>query len=80
MTVEPAVLIAAIAALGGLLVVIVRLFLTGAILPRSAVPREDYDSVVVINASYAGKFGEQTEAIRVLSAAVAGLVSRPVRR
>ena len=70
MTLDPAVVIAAISALGALLILMFRLFLTGAIHPRNMVPREDYEAQVAITASYAAKFGEQTEVVKASSTTV----------
>ncbi len=56
--------------MGGLLLFIVRAFATGSILPRSTVPREDYDAQVSLVMLYADRFGEQTEAVRALTGAV----------
>lgn len=70
MTIEPAVLIGAISALGGLLFVIMRLFLTGAILPRNAVTREDYEAVRDINASLVAAIPALTEAVNKALATV----------
>lgn len=46
------------------------LFYTGRILPRNAVPREDYDALRAVNAAYADKFGALLDGVRVLSAAI----------
>lgn len=46
------------------------LFYTGRILPRNTVPREDYEALKAVNASYADKFGALLEGVKVLSAAV----------
>lgn len=70
MTIDPAVVIGAIAAMGGLLLFIVRAFTSGSIHPRSTVPREDYDACVAVVKSYADQFGEQTAAVRALTRAV----------
>lgn len=81
MTIDPAVLIAAIAALAGLLIGVFRLFLTGALMSRTVVPREDYEKVLTINAGYADQFGQQSDAVKVLSAIVDKKLvpRRPVR-
>lgn len=79
-TIDPAVLIAAIAALGGLLIGVFRLFLTGALMPRSVVPREDYEALRQINASYAERFGQVIDAVKGLSAAVDRVAKQAVRR
>ena len=60
----------------GLAFLMLGLFYTGRILPRNTVPREDLVALLAINASYADKFGQQTEAILVLGAAVAKLASK----
>ncbi|MDP9143883.1 MAG: hypothetical protein M3N43_04160 [Actinomycetota bacterium] len=76
MTIDPAIVIGAIGAMGALLLFIVRAFATGAILPRSTVPREDYDACVAVVKSYADRFGEQTEAVRALTGSVEKLATR----
>lgn len=68
MTFDPAVVAAAMAAMGGLLILVVRLFITGTIMSRNVVPREDYDNMVKIHADYVSMFGASVEAIRDLSA------------
>jgi hypothetical protein len=57
-----------------LALVMLSLFYSGRILPRNTVPREDYEALRQINASYAEKFGQQTDALKALSAAVDKLV------
>lgn len=42
-------------------------FMSGRILPRNTVPREDYDGLLAVNANYSVIFGQQTEAIGVLT-------------
>lgn len=64
---DQAVLITAIGALAGLLILVFRLFLNGTLLSRTTVPREDYDRQVAIVADYAVKFGEQTKAVQSLT-------------
>lgn len=59
-----------------LAILVLSLFYTGRILPRNTVPREDYEALREINASYADKFGQQTEAVKVLSAAITKLASK----
>ena len=56
------------------------LFYTGRILPRNTVPREDYEALRAINATYATRFGEQTDALKVLSATVDRLVRKQANR
>ena len=80
MTIDPAVLIAAIAALAGLLIGVFRLFLTGAFMSRSVVPREDYEALRQINASYAERFGQVIDAVKGLSAVVDRLAAKQARR
>lgn len=63
MTIDPAVLIGAIGALGGLLVFIVRLFLTGALLARNVVTREDYDALKAVNATLVASIPALTDAV-----------------
>jgi hypothetical protein len=50
--------------------IMLALFYTGKILPRNTVPREDYDELVGINASYIEKFGLLIDAVKALSASV----------
>ena len=67
MTLDPLAVVGAIAAMGTLLLFIVRAFLTGAIMPRSVVPREDYEALQAVNASYAAGFATLTEAVNRLA-------------
>lgn len=53
-----------------LALLILSLFYTGRILPRSTVPREDYEALRDVNASYAQKFGEAIEAIKLLGRSI----------
>lgn len=53
MTIEPAVLIGAIATLAGFVGFIFRLFLTGAVLPNNAVRREDFVALQTAHTSLA---------------------------
>ena len=53
-----------------LALVMLGLFYSGKILPRNTVPREDYDELAAIVASYATKFDALLEGVKVLSAAV----------
>lgn len=74
--------IAAFSALGALLLYAVRAVLTGRLLPRDAVPREDYDRQVAIGEAYAAKMTEGTEAVKALAITVerlAGKVDRLAR-
>lgn len=73
MTIDPAILIALITALGGLLLFTVRLFLTGAVLPRNAVPREDYDAQKAINKTLVEAIPPLTDAVKQLVATVESL-------
>lgn len=75
MTIDPAVLVAFIGTILGLLGVVIRQFMAGNLLSRTVVPREDYDRVVAINEGYAARFGEQTEAVKTLAVAVDRLAS-----
>ena len=52
------------------------LFYTGRILPRNTVPREDYEALRAINATYATRFGEQTDVVKALGATVERLAAR----
>lgn len=69
-TLDPLAIIAAITAMGALLIAIVRLFATGAILPRSAVPREDYEALRAINATYPEAIKSLVESVTKLAASV----------
>jgi hypothetical protein len=73
--IDQAVLIAAIGTLGGLLLLVVRLFLTGKLYSSETVPRHDYDRQIAIVESYAQKFGEQTDAIRTMAATQEKLIN-----
>lgn len=46
---------------------VLALFYTGRILPRNAVPREDYDAIVKIHAAYVEQFAKSVKAIRELT-------------
>ena len=70
MQIEPAVLIAFIGSILGLMGLFIRAIMAGDLHPRSVVPREDYEKRGAIADSYAEKFGEQTDAIRALTAVV----------
>lgn len=52
------------------------MFYTGRILPRNTVPREDYEALRQINATYAERFAQQTDAVRLLSAAITKLAAK----
>lgn len=67
MTLDPLAIVGAIGAMGTLLLVIFRAFATGAIMPRSVVPREDYEALLALNASYASGFATLTEAVKGLT-------------
>jgi hypothetical protein len=69
MTISPELLLGPYAALA-LALLVLTLFYAGRILSRSTVPREDYDRVLAINATYAEKFSEQTDAVQRLAAAL----------
>lgn len=57
------------------------LFWKGRILnPKATMPREDYDAVVAINASYVAKFGEMVTGMKRLGDTVARLASAMTRR
>jgi hypothetical protein len=69
--VDPVIVTAAIAlltAMGGLLLVMYRAFMSGELHPKNTVPRETFDKVVAINETYATRFEEQTKAIAELAA------------
>lgn len=70
MTLDPLAVIGAIAAMGTLLLFIVRAFATGAIMPRSVVPREDYEAMQAVVASYAPAVAALTEAVKGQSESV----------
>lgn len=79
MTIDPVIVAAAIAllsAMGGLLLYFLRGLGSGSLLPRTSVPREDYEAQVAMVKSYADRFGEQTEAVKTLTRAVEKLASR----
>lgn len=48
----------------------------GVILSRNVVPKDQYERVVASNEAYAGKFGEQTDAMKVLASGQAVLAER----
>lgn len=79
MQIDPIIVAAAIAlmsAMGALILHFLRGLGSGSLLPRSSVPREDYDAQIAIVKSYADRFGEQTEAVKALTKAVEALAGR----
>lgn len=62
----PETLLGPLAALA-LALLFLGLFYTGRILPRNTVPREDYEALQAVHASYVEKWGQSVEAIRDLS-------------
>jgi hypothetical protein len=63
----PETLLGPLAALG-LALVMLGLFYTGRILPRNTVPREDFEALQAIHASYVENFRLGTEAVKDLAA------------
>jgi hypothetical protein len=74
-TIEPPILIAFIGAILSLIGLMVRAFMSGSVMSRNVVPREDYERQVAIVESYAVKFGEQTDAVKTLTTTVAKLAT-----
>jgi hypothetical protein len=73
MVVDPVIVTAAIALIGGmagLLLVMYRAFMSGELHPKTTVPRDSFDKLVAINETYATRFEEQTKAITELTAAL----------
>lgn len=67
MTLDPVIITAALALIGGmgtLLVAMYRAFMSGDLHPAKTVPRASFERLVTINESYAAKFDEQTRAVR----------------
>lgn len=75
MTIDPLVVVGFIAAMVSLVGAIIRMFMTGAIHPRSTVPREDFDALVAINASYAVGMAARTEAVKGMAEAMKGMAT-----
>ena len=75
MTIEPAIIVAFMAALLGLLGLVLRMFIAGDLLSKNVVRREAYDRQLGIVDSYTAKFTEQTEAVKALTATVATLTA-----
>ena len=75
MTVDPLVVVGAFGVVAGLLVTIFKLFMSGDILPRSAVRREDFDALLAVNATYATQMPAQTEAIKGFAEAMKGMAT-----
>lgn len=62
---DPALVLGPVGALA-LALIMLALFYTGRILPRNTVPREELDAVRALNAAYAEKFSQLTEAVKDL--------------
>lgn len=75
MTIDPLIVVGAFTAIGGLLLAIIRMFMTGAIHPRSTVPREDYEASLAVNASYATQMPAQTDAVKGMAEAVKNMAA-----
>lgn len=75
MTVDPAVVIGAFGIVAGLLLTIVKLFMSGDILPRNAVRREDYDALILVNASYAMQMPALVAAVRGMADSQKGMAT-----
>lgn len=68
MTIDPAIIIAFLTALLGLLGFVFRAFMSGALHPNATVPRADYDALRAINAEYPEAIGRVAEAVHKLAA------------
>lgn len=68
-TTDPSALLGPLAALA-LALVMLALFYTGKVLPRNTVPREDYENLRAVNATYAAGFAQLTEAMKSLTTTV----------
>ena len=83
MIIDPAIIIAFITAVLALLGLILRLFISGQLMSRNVVPREDFERVLAINEGYAAKFGEQTATVAGFGKTMEKLVeqlTKPVAR
>lgn len=75
MTIDPLIVVGAFTAVGGLLLAIIRMFMTGAIHPRSTVPREDYDASLAVIASYAAQKATDTDAQKGMAEALKNMAA-----
>lgn len=70
MVIDPAIVIAFIAALLGLLGLVLRMFINGALLSKAVVPREDYEALRAINAEYPEAIERVADAVNKLAASL----------
>lgn len=70
MTIDPAIIIAFITAILALLGLFLRAFASGDLLSKNVVPRDDYEALRAINASYPEAMNKIAEAVRTLAASV----------
>jgi hypothetical protein len=73
MTLDPTIVAAALAllaAMGGLLMLVFRSFASGSLHPRSTVPREDYEALRAINATYPVAIRSLVRAVKKLAVSV----------
>lgn len=73
MTIEPAFVVAAFAAVGSGAAYLFKMFMSGDIHPKSTVLRSDYDAVLAINATLATKDAEKTEVLKGMAEALKGV-------
>lgn len=70
MIIDPAILIAFLTALLGILGLVFRAFMSGDLHPRSTVPRDDYEALRAINADFPEAVSRVAEAVKKLAATV----------
>ena len=70
MTIDPAIVIAFLTALLGLLGLVFRAFMSGDLHPRTTVPRADYEALRAINADYPEAIAVVAEAVKKLAASI----------
>lgn len=75
MLIDAAVVIAFITAMLGLIGLVLRMFIAGELLSKNVVRREAYERQTALVDSYAVKFAEQTQAVRLLAESVATLTN-----
>lgn len=76
MTIDPAVLIAFVTALGGLVLLVYRSLVSGAIHPRNLVPREDYEALLEVNDELLVALSGQTQAVKDVGTLVERVITK----
>lgn len=76
MTIDPAVLIAFVTALGGLVLLVYRSLVSGSIHPRNLVPREDYEALLEVNDELLVALSGQTQAVKDVGTLVERVITK----